>query len=77
MYNNLGIHFEPQLFSTVPSPTKLGRQPCPAVTGENRHQDEIKVNNPNVGSLLLTEYLKISLPCLVSVANHTDQTRTK
>ena len=77
LINNLGIQFATQLFSTVPYPTRLGRQPRPTVTGAKLHQTKNEVNNPNVGSLLLTGYLQSSLTYLVNVANHTDQTRTK
>ena len=77
LYNNLGIQFAPQLFSTESFPTRLGRQPRPTVMSANRHQNNYKVNNPNVGSLLLTGELQSSLPYLVDVANQTDQTQTK
>ena len=50
---NIGIQFAPQLFSTVPSPTRLDRQPLPTVTCANRHQKKYEVNNPKVSILLL------------------------
>ena len=77
LYNTLGIQFAPQLFSTVPYPTRICRQLRLTVTGENHHQKKYKVNNSKVSSLSLPGYLKISLPCLINVANHTDQNRTK
>ena len=72
--NNLGNKFAPQLISTVPSPTTLFRQLRPAVTGANCHQEIYQVINLKAGSLSLPGKLKISLPCPVNVANHTDQT---
>ena len=49
----MGIQFAIQLFSTVPSPTRLGRQLRPTVTGTNRHQKKYEVRNPKVSSLSL------------------------
>ena len=37
----------------VPSPTRLGRQPRPTVTGANRHKKKYEVNNPKVSSISL------------------------
>ena len=55
LVNCLGyIHFTPQLFSTVSSPTRLGGLVRPTVTIANRRQKKYEVNNPKVGSLLLT-----------------------
>ena len=42
------------MFSTKSLPTKLGKLAPPIVTSANRHQDKYEVNNPNVGSLLMT-----------------------
>ena len=76
--NSLGyIQFTPQLFSTMSSPTRLGRLACQIITSTNYHQTKYKVNNPKVGSLSLTGQLQGSLPCLVDVANHTYRTQTK
>ena len=58
-------------------PTRLGRLARPTVTRENRHQKKYEVNNPKVSIILLTGYLQSSLPCLVNIANHTDQNRIK
>ena len=69
LVNYLGIQFEPQLISTVMSPTRLGRELHQTVTGANRHQKKYEVNNPKVGSIPLTVELQSSLPCLVDVAN--------
>ena len=51
LVKNIVIQFAPQLFSTVQSPTRLCIQPCPTVTGANRHQKKYKVNKPKVSSL--------------------------
>ena len=74
LVSNPGIQFAPQLFSTVSLPTRLGRLARPTVTSANRHYKKYEVNNPKVGSLSLTGWLKISLPCLVNVSNQTYQT---
>ena len=53
--NSLGyIQFTPQLFSTVSSPTRLGRLARPKVTGANSHCKTYEVKNPKVGSISLT-----------------------
>ena len=54
LVNNLGIQFATQLFSTLSLPTMLCGIVCPTVTSENLHQKKYEVNNPKVGSLLMT-----------------------
>ena len=45
--NSLGyIQFTPQMFSTVSSPTRLGRLAGPTVTSKNRNQTKYEFNNP-------------------------------
>ena len=46
LVNYLGIQFTPQLFSTVFSPTRLGRLARPIVKSANRQQTKYEVNNP-------------------------------
>ena len=54
LVNNLSIKFAPQLFPTVLLPKRLGRIARPTVTNENLHQKKYELNNPKVGSILMT-----------------------
>ena len=58
LVNNLGVQFALQFFSTVPSPTRLVRQPRPTVTGKNCRQKEYEVNNQKVSSLYFVDIFK-------------------
>ena len=69
------IQFASQLFSTVLFSTRLGRLARPTFTSANCRQIKYEVKNPKLGSLSLKGQLHISLPCLVNVANRTDQNR--
>ena len=57
-YNNLGIQFAPQLFSTVSSTTKLGRLARPTVTSANRHQKNKDSEAQKVSSLYFVASFK-------------------
>ena len=48
------IQIAPQRFSTESLPTRLDRLVRPTVISANRHQKKCEVNNPKVGSLLMT-----------------------
>ena len=59
LVNYLGyIQFTPQLFSTVSSPTRLGRLARPTVTSANRHQKNMKSTTQKVSSLYFVASFK-------------------
>ena len=62
LVNYIGyMQFTPQLFSTVSSPTRLGRLARPTVTSANLHQTKYEVNNPKCKQFLLCGQLLSSV----------------